>query len=153
VPSCVGVIILPLPTVVKQRQALTAGFQGQCRLSVCAHTDGKTLRQHVQGYTKKTATCYTAEWPGYNHVKRTPLTVCHGQKEWARDEDSDGVREVPTNTLEGLWTMARNFLRPVRGLHKKHLKDYLAMWEHRINLNRITPKFIAQLVAEHQLVT
>jgi len=111
------------------------------------------LRQHVHGYTKKTATCYTDEWQGYNHVKRPHLTVCHGQKEWARDDDGDGVREVHINTIEGLWTTTRNFLRPFRGVHKKYLKDYLAMCEHRINLKRITPKFIAQLIAEHQLVT
>lgn len=132
----------------------TIGRQsGQCRLRVCEHTDGKTLRQHVHGYTKKTATCYTDEWQGYNHVKRNHLTVCHSEKEWARDDDGDGVNEVHTNTIEGLWTTTRNFLRPFRGVHKKHLKEYLAICEHRINLKRITPKFIAQLVAAHHLVT
>jgi transposase-like protein len=79
--------------------------------------------------------------------------VAHGQGEWARDDDGDGVREVHTNTIEGLWTTARNFLRPFRGVHKKHLKYYPAMCEHRTNLKRITPKFMAQLVAERQSVT
>jgi hypothetical protein len=36
---------------------------------------------------------------------------------------------------------------------RKHLKYYLAMCERHINLKRITPKFIAQLVAERQSVT
>jgi len=63
------------------------------------------------------------------------------------------VREVHTNTIEGLWTTTRNFLRPFRGVHKKHLKYHLAMCEHHINLKRVTPKFIAQLVAERQSVT
>jgi transposase len=126
---------------------------GQCRLRVCEHTDGQTLQQHVHGYTQKTATCYTDEWPGYNQVKRRHRTVCHGQHEWARDSDGDGVREVHANTIEGLWTTTRNFLRPFRGVHKKYLKYYLAMCEHRINLKRITPKFITQLVVEHQLFT
>ena len=66
---------------------------------------------------------------------------------------ADGVREVHVNTIEGLWTTARNFLRPFRGVHKKCLKYYLAMCEHKINLKRINPKFISQLVAEHRLVT
>jgi transposase len=128
-------------------------YSGHCRLRVRHHTDGKTLQRHVHGYTKKQATCYTEEWQGYNRIQRAHSTVCHGQKEWARDDDGDGVREVHVNTIEGLWTTARNFLRPFRGVHKKCLKDYLAMGEHKINFKRISPKFISQLVAEHKLVT
>ena len=132
----------------------TIGRQsGQCRLRVCDHTDGQTLQQHVQRFTQPTAKCYTDEWQGYNRIGRAHSTVCHGQSEWARDDDGDGVREVHANTIEGLWTTTRNFLRPFRGVHKKNLKYYLAMCEHRINLKRITRKFIAQLVAEHKLFT
>jgi transposase len=126
---------------------------GQCRLRVREHTDARTWQQHVHGYTKKEATCYTDEWQGDNQINRIHSTVCHGQKEWARDDDGDGVREVHVNTIEGLWTTARNFLRPFRGVHKKYLKNYLAMCEHKINLKRISPKLISQLVAEHKLVT
>lgn len=126
---------------------------GHCRLRVGDHTDGKTLRKHVHGYTKKSAISYTDEWQGYNEIDRIHSTVCHGRKEWARDDDGDGVREVHVNTIEGLWTTTRNFLRPFRGVHKKYLRYYLAMCEHRINLKRISPKFIAQLVAEHKLFT
>ena len=64
---------------------------GQCRLRVRHHTDGKTLQQHVHGYTQRDTTCYTDEWQGYNRIKRTHHTVCHGQKEWARDDDGDGI--------------------------------------------------------------
>jgi transposase len=132
----------------------TVGRQsGQCRLRVCKQTDGATLRRHVHGYTLPQATCYTDEWRGYNRVERTHHTVCHGRGEWARDDDGDGVREVHTNSIEGLWTTPRNFLRPFRGVHKKHLKYYLAMCEHQINLKRVTPEFIAQLVTERQSVT
>ena len=111
------------------------------------------MRQHVHRYTRRTAKCYTDEWQGYNQVKRAHSTFCHGKHEWARDDDGDGVREVHANTIEGLWTTTRNFLRPFRGVHKKYLKDYLAVCEHGINLKRITPKFIAWLVAEHKLFT
>ena len=70
-------------------------------------------------------------------------------KEWARDDDGDGLREVHINTLEGMWTLVRNFLRLFRGVHKKFLSAYLAMCEFHINLKRITPEFIAALVALH----
>ncbi len=63
------------------------------------------------------------------------------------------MREVHTNTIEGLWTTLRNFLRPFRGVHKKHLKYYVAMCEHRINLKRVSPDFIARLVAKHYKFT
>jgi len=122
-------------------------------LRVREHTDGKTLQTHVHSYTKKGTTCYTDEWQGYNKIKRVHHTVCHGQKEWARDDDGDGIREVHINTIEGLWTTARNFLRPFRGLHKKYLHHYLAMCEHQINLKRISLTFISGLVSQHRSMT
>jgi transposase-like protein len=127
--------------------------RGQCRLRVHEHTDGKTLQHHVHGYTKTDTTCYTDEWQGYNRINRIHHTVCHGQKEWARDDDGDGIREVHINTIEGRWTTARNFLRPFRGVHKKYLHGSLAMCEHKINLKRISPAFIARLVTQHRSVT
>ena len=59
--------------------------------------------------------------------------------EWARDDDGDGVREVHDNTLEGLWTGLRNFLRPFRGVNKVYLHQYVAMFEWGYNVKRATP--------------
>jgi transposase-like protein len=70
-------------------------------------------------------------------------------KEWARDDDGDGIREVHTNTAEGMWTGLRNFLRPFRGVHKKYLAGYVAVHEARINRKRISPAFIVALVKVH----
>jgi len=123
---------------------------GHCRLRVREQTDGRTLRAHVQRDTRPQGRCYTDEWQGYHRIPRPHFTVCHGQKEWARDDDGDGIREVHTNTIEGLWTTVRNFLRPFRGVHKKYLQYYLAMCEHRINRKCISPAFIAGLVATHK---
>ena len=49
--------------------------------------------------------------------------------------------------------MRGGVLRPFRGVHKKYLPHYLAMGEHKINLKRISPKFIACLVTQHRSVT
>jgi transposase len=122
---------------------------GKCRLRVCKSTNRKTLHRHVEKYTREQATCNSDEWIGYNKLNRCHVVVKHSAKEWARDDDGDGIREVHTNTIEGLWTSVRNFLRPFRGVHKKHLKYYVAMCEHAINLKRISPTFIAQLVKVH----
>ena len=119
---------------------------GQVRLRVVQHTDSKTLKRHMMRFTQPSAIANTDEWNGYNQIPRPRLTVNHSEREWARDEDGDGIREVHINTTEGMWTGTRNFLRPFRGVHKDYLADYVAMCEHRINLKRITPQFIATLV-------
>jgi hypothetical protein len=75
--------------------------------------------------------------------------VAHGVKEWARDDDGDGIREVHTNTAEGMWTGLRNFLRPFRGVSKHYLDGYFAVYECQVNLKRISPAFISVLVKVH----
>ncbi len=119
---------------------------GQVRLRVVKHTDRKTLEKHMARFTLPDAVANTDEWNGYNHIERPHVTVNHGEHEWARDDDGDGLREVHINTTEGMWTGTRNFLRPFRGVHKDHLSGYVAMCEHRINLKDLTPTFIAALV-------
>ena len=48
---------------------------------------------------------------GYAHQ-----TVCHARGEYARDEDGDGFCEVHVNTMEGVWSLLRSWLRPHRGI-------------------------------------
>lgn len=122
---------------------------GKVRLRVVKHTDGETLRKHVQTFTRKRADVNTDEWTGYTRLERKHATVNHGAYEYARDDDGDGFREVHVNTIEGMWTSVRNFLRPMRGVHKRYLSQYVAVCEFGINQKRITPKFIASLVALH----
>lgn len=120
---------------------------GQVRLRVVHHTDQKTLEKQVHTFTLAKTTVCTDEWQGYNHIIRPHATVCHATKEWARDDDGDGIREVHVNTVEGMWTTVRNFLRPFRGVHKKYLAGYIAICEFGINLKRITTSFISLLVS------
>jgi transposase-like protein len=80
-------------------------------------TSSRVLR-HIEKYTRPRTTCYSDEWQGYNNLPRRHYCVSHSEKEWARDDDGDGIREVHTNSIEGLWTSLRNFLRPFRGVHK-----------------------------------
>src|SRR4051794_17611232 len=63
------------------------------------------------------------EW-GYGHE-----TVCHAAGEYARDDDGDGSCEVPVNTLEGFWSLLRNWLRPHRGISQEKLPLYLGFFE------------------------
>jgi IS1 family transposase len=108
---------------------------------VVQHTDKKTLFQHVHRFTPTAAVVCTDEWQSYHPIIREHATVCHSQKEWARDDDGDGIRKVHVNTIEGMWTTVRNFLPPLRGVHKKHLSGYVVMCVSGINLKRTIPSF------------
>ena len=120
---------------------------GQVRLRVAHRTDTETLSGHVHQFTQASATVYTDEWQGYCGLNRLHSTVCHGKRQWATDADGDGIREVHTNTIEGIWTTVGNFIRPFRGVHKKFLAGYIALCELRINSKVITAAFISKLVA------
>lgn len=101
----------------------TVGRQSrQVRLRVVHQTNKKTLLSHVHQFTALSATVYTDEWRGYSGLNRCHATVCQGRGQWATDADADGgIREVHTNTIEGIWTTVRNFLRPFRGVQRNFL--------------------------------
>jgi transposase-like protein len=111
---------------------------GELRLAVIAHADQTTLQAGVERNTTKEAMIYTDEWAGYERLPETGrkhATVCHSpdHREWARDDDGDGIREVHDNTLEGIWTGLRNFLRTFRGVSKHYLDQYVAIFEWTYN--------------------
>jgi transposase-like protein len=97
---------------------------------------------------------YTDEWSGYRRVE-SQLQIAHstvrhspdetGAREWARDDDGDGVREVHCNSCEGAGTGLRNFLRTFRGVHKRHLKFYVATYEAMANAKVINSMIIQRM--------
>ena len=118
-------------------------------MRVVRNSDRRTLEALVEATTVPGALVNTDEWRAPGHLPelgRGHATVNHGAKEWARDDDGDGVREVHTDTMEGTWTGLRNFLRPFRGVSKWHLAGYVAMFEWAHNLKRVTDGFLATLV-------
>ncbi len=122
---------------------------GHVRLTVTRRSDGATLERVVRKASWPMAMVNTDEWGGYNGLAgmgRRHATVCHAEREWARDDDGDGVREVHDNTLEGLWTGLRNFLRPFRGVSKKYLYQYVALFEWGYNVKRATTVFLRALL-------
>lgn len=86
-------------------------------------------------------------------MHRPRSAVCHAEGEWARDDDGDGAREVHCNTLEGLWTGLRNFLRPFRGVHKRYLYQYVAMFEWAHNVKQVSSQFIRALLGVDEPLT
>jgi hypothetical protein len=94
----------------------------------------------------------TDEWNGYNRVgerqgRKHPTVDHSGPKcTWAIDADGDGVREVHCNTMEGIWTGLRNFLRPFRGVSKWYLAQYVAIFQWGYNLKSVTDEFMGILL-------
>jgi transposase len=123
---------------------------GQLRLRVGRRNwAAELVYQTVVPWTVPGAMVFTDEWSGYKPLKaagRGHATVNHSAGEWARDDDGDGVREVHCNTLEGLWTGLRNFLRPFRGVNKVYLGQYVTMFEWSHNLKRVTDAFLRALL-------
>ena len=104
------------------------------------------------------AAVMTDEWGAYSRLKkwgRRHGTVNHGKREWARDDDGDGVREVHTNSIEGFWTGLRNWLRMFRGVAKRYLFGYVAAYEWGFNQKTLVPqelwKVVANVVDEDEL--
>jgi transposase-like protein len=120
-------------------------------LEVVERADRATLERVVEDNTTPGCTVYTDEWRPYAHLSeldREHVTVCHapGRREWARDDDGDGVREAHNNTMEGTWTGLRNFLRPFRGVSKHYLGQYTAVFQWCCNLKAVTAGFIQALL-------
>jgi len=119
---------------------------GQVRLRVVFNTKAAIFEKHVHQFAISDCHVYTDEYDSYNEIERTRSTVQHGIKEWARDDDGDGIREGLTNSAEGMWTGLRNFPRPFRGVHRKCLSGHLAIHKCRANSKRISPAFISAFV-------
>jgi transposase-like protein len=130
-------------------QGVVGRESGKIRLTVCQDTRQATIQPLVETKTSEGTAFYTDESSAYNGAAasgRPHATVCHSRSEYARDDDGDGVREVHCNTMEGIWTGLRNFLRPFRGVHKKYLAQYVAMFEWAHNLKRVTDHFLRTLM-------
>ncbi len=122
---------------------------GLLRLRVVDRADGPTLREFVRRMTWPTVLVYTDEWAAYDRLPelaRWHATVCHADREWARDENGDGVNEVHDNTLEGIGTGLRNYLRKFRGVNKTYLAQYLAVFLWAYNVKAVTDEFLRVLM-------
>jgi len=126
--------------------SLIARETGEVRLWVCDHADKETCEALVATSVPADGTVlYTDELASYIGVHPTHGSVSHGAKEWARDDDGDGIREVHCNTCEGLNAALRTFLRPFRGVHKAYLACYVALFEALTNAKQMTAHIIRRM--------
>jgi transposase len=122
---------------------------GLLRTRVVKRTDRATLEAFVSDSARPGAMIYSDELSSYAHLKELGFghaTVCHVAHEWARDDDGDGIREVHDNTLEGIWTGLRNYLRLFRGISKHYLAQYVAVFLWSYNIKAVTDGFLRVLM-------
>jgi transposase-like protein len=119
---------------------------GELRWWVCDHADTHTCAALIAENIPGGSTwLYTDEWQSYRGSYPDHATVRHGVREWARDEDGDGRREVHCTTCEGAGAALRTYLRAFRGVHKRYLHLYVATYEAMINTKRVTPTLIQRM--------
>jgi transposase-like protein len=110
------------------------------------HADTRTCRTLIaENIPAGNTQLYTDEWQSYQGSHPAHATVRHGVREWARDDDDDGRREVHCNTCEGAGAALRTYLRAFRGVHKQYLHLYVATYEAMVNAKRITPALIRRM--------
>lgn len=105
---------------------------GEVVLKMLANVQQKTIEPIIKSTVKDGTQIYTDEYDIYCRLERWGYlhkTVCHSAGEYARDEDGDGFHEVHVNTIEGLWSLLRSWLRPHRGISQEKLPIYLGFFE------------------------
>jgi transposase len=125
---------------------------GTIRLWITHHNSRAAIHPLIVDSTRSDCTVNTDEWVAYDLLPQTGrqrVKVKHSRPnpEYARDDDQDGIREVHCNTSEGIWTGLRNFLRPFRGIAKKYLSQYVAIFEWSHNIKSATAAFMSGMLA------
>jgi transposase len=111
---------------------------------------GRSDKATCQGILAEAVPCdgtivYSDEYRSYHGIEQNHATVNHGQHEWARDDDGDGIREVHCHSCEGAGAALRTFLRPFRGVHQADLHLYVVAYEALINAKHVSPALICRM--------
>jgi transposase-like protein len=97
-----------------------------------ANVQPATLAPLLQATIAPGTQVFTDEYDIYARLSEwgdAHKTVCHSAGEYARDDDGDGFCEVQVNTMEGVWSLLRSWLRPHRGISQENLPLYLGFFE------------------------
>ena len=119
---------------------------GEERCWVVGHSDKATCQGILaEAVPAERTIVYSDEYRSYHAIEQDHATVNHGQHEWARDDDGDGIREVHCNRCEGAGAGLRTGVRPFRGVHKAYLHLYVAAYEALVNAKHVSPALICRM--------
>lgn len=123
---------------------------GQLVIKMLENVQQHTIQPIIESVVKAGSLLYTDEYVIYDRVQEWGYhhtTVNHGKGEYARDEDGDGFHEIHVNTIEGVWSLLRSWLRPHRGISQEKLPLYLGFFEYVYNVKRRGKALLPSLVA------
>ena len=127
---------------------------GEVLLRLLDNVQQATLRPLIETTILAGSRVYTDEYRIYSRLDEWGYqhdSVNHSAGEYARDDDRDGFCEVHVNTMEGVWSLLRAWLRPHRGISQEKLPLYLNFFEFVHNVRcrgqALLPSLIHTLVA------
>jgi transposase len=112
---------------------------GELILEMLPNVQQATIEPVILANVAPDTIVYTDEYNIYNRLTQwgyAHKTVNHSVGEYARDEDGDGFHEVHVNTIEGIWSLLRSWLRPHRGISQEKLPIYLGFFEFIHNVRK-----------------
>ena len=112
---------------------------GEVVIRMVANVKRVTIDPIINKFVATNSTVYTDEYDIYDHLSNKGYTherVCHSNGEYARDDDGDGFYEVHVNTIEGVWSLLRSWLRPHRGISQERLPLYIGFFEFVHNVRK-----------------
>ena len=101
------------------------------------------------GKTVAAATVNADGWGAYDHLPETGRdrkAIATPRGGGSGRAMRTGCREVHCNTMEGIGTGLRNFLRPFRGVSKHFLASYVAVFEWAHHWKRVTSDLIQAMI-------
>jgi len=141
--------------LVKEKPPILGLIQrsGNVVLRMLENVQQQTIEPIIRSCVSEGTRFYTDEYDiysrltdwGYDHH-----SVCHSRGEYARDDDGNGFHEIHVNTMEGVWSLLRSWLRPHRGLSQEHLPLYLSFFQFvhnaRVRGKGLLPALLGALV-------
>ena len=123
---------------------------GSVVIKMLANVKQATIKPIIEAVVAPGSLIYTDEYSIYDRLEEWGYdhkSVCHGNGEYARDEDGDGFHEVHVNTMEGFLSLLRSWLRPHRGISQEKLPLYLGFFEFVHNAKKRGKALLSSLVA------
>ncbi len=110
------------------------------KLFVCINVVIDTVKPLITKVLSLGSIIYTDEYSIYNWLNNSGYNhrvVCHSSGSYAIDLDEDGINETHCNTMKGIWSLLRQYLRQFRGISKEKLKYYVHFFEYSYNTNKM----------------
>lgn len=112
---------------------------GEVILHMLPNVQQATIKPVINANVAHGSLVFTDEYNIYNRLVEwgyAHKTVNHSIGEYARDEDGDDFHEVHVNTIEGIWSLLRSWLRPHRGISQEKMPIYLGFFEFVHNVRK-----------------